>query len=150
MRGRRVDEQEVGLKERHIQTLRRATPNDEILLIDEPTSKSFTLEVTPVTILVRHIDRFLDIVPPPEHFFRPQLEGVQEMKLSSISQSHLGLAEAHEAIDRSVIIVVSRICYTTIDPVHLHLDLPAHRNIATEYLGAELPVVSRRRGVTQH
>ena len=56
MGGRGVDEQEVGLEERHIQTLRRPTPNDEILLVDEPAPQSFALEVTPVTVLIRHVD----------------------------------------------------------------------------------------------
>ena len=150
VRGARVDRQEVRLEKSHVQTLRRASSYDEILLIHQSAAHPLALEVPGLSVLTRYVDGSVLEVPPSENLLRPELERVEKMELLSIGERHLVLAETDEAVDRLVVVVVPTIRNQAIDTVHLHLHLVADRNLAREDLASERLIIPGGCGIGKH
>ena len=103
------------------------------MLVDETLLDLLLDVVATMSVRISLVDASLDKVIPSEDLLSPQLEAVQEMEISAIGQCQLALAIPDPALDRLVVIVDSRIGDELVDPVHLHGDLFADRDLASDY-----------------
>ena len=78
------------------------------------------LVVTAAIALRGHVDRPFHEVVPAEDLLGPQLEGEQEVEVSTVREGQLALAEADEALYRLIVVVDVRVGDERVDAVHLH------------------------------
>ena len=148
--GRRVDRQEIGLKECLIQRLRPASGDDDVLLVDEALFHPALLEMAAGVRLVGDVDRSLGEEPPAEDLLGPEFEAREQAKIGSVGESHLRFREADESLHSVAIVIKTGIANPIIDPVHLHLDLLADRDTTRKDIFSKLCVISRGSGIRQH
>ena len=147
MGGGAVHNTEVCLNAGIVKRLRRASPHDQVLLFGQPLLDPLGHIASASAVRIGYIDRAVVEIVPAEHLFPPKLEGIQEMQVGTVGQGQLVLAELDPALHRPVIIVVTGRLDQPVNPVHLHGNFLADRNIAADDRIAECAVVTGDGGV---
>ena len=100
-----------------------------------------------MTIGIRLVNRPLYEVIPAKHLLSPQLEGIEEVEIGTVGQSHFGLTVFDPPLNCLVVIVNSRVGDEIVDSIHLHGDFLAYWDFASNHLFSELTVVFGDRSV---